>query len=101
VNRADVPDVVFIRGVTPVEGVDLMAAQWDKPRPTNRLADSPGKLCKSFQITRTLYGADLTGDDLFLEDWGIPVDPTSIRTAHRVGINARHAGHDTPLRYYL
>lgn len=101
VNRADIPDVVFIRGVTPVEGVEIMAAQWDEPRAADHLADSPGKLCQSFQITRELYGADLSGDELFLEDWGIGVDPAAIRTGHRVGISSRHAGHDAPLRYYL
>jgi DNA-3-methyladenine glycosylase len=99
VNRADIPDVVFIRGVVPVEGVETMAAQWDKPRPD--LANSPGKLCKSFQITKDLYGADLTADDLFLEDWHLSVDPTQLHTAPRVGINPNHNGHDTPLRLYL
>ena len=101
VNRADVPDVVFIRGVTPVEGIEIMTAQWEKPRTADHLADSPGKLCQSFQITRDLYGADLTGDDLFLEDWGVFVDPTQIQSGRRVGIDARHDGHDTPLRYYV
>lgn len=94
VNRAEVPDVVFIRGVMPVEGLETMTAQWDKPRPAGELANSPGKLCKSFQITTDLYGTDLTGDDLFLEDWGIPVNPAVIRTTKRVGINPRHQGHN-------
>lgn len=95
------PRTAVIRGVVPVEGIETMAAQWDKPRAAEDLANSPGKLCKSFQITRNLYGADLTGDELFLEDWGIPVDPTDIRTTKRVGISARHDGHDAPLRYHL
>ena len=99
VNQADVPDVVFIRGVTPVEGIEIMTAQWDKPR--DHLANSPGKLCQSFQITRDLYGADLTGDDVFLEDWALSVDPAQIQTGQRVGINARHDGHDAPLRHWL
>ena len=81
VNRADVPDVIFIRGTTPVEGVEAMTAEWDKPRGADQLANSPGKLCQSFQITRDLYGADLTGDDLFLEDWGVFVDPAQIQSA--------------------
>ncbi|HET6986802.1 MAG TPA: DNA-3-methyladenine glycosylase, partial [Kribbella sp.] len=101
VNIADVPDVVFIRGVAPVEGVETMAAQWDKPRAAGELANSPGKLCRSFHITKDLYGAELTGDDLFLEDWGLSVDPAQIRTGERVGISDRHDGHDAPLRYYL
>ncbi|MGW6199922.1 DNA-3-methyladenine glycosylase [Kribbella sp. NPDC055110] len=101
VNRADMPDVVFIRGVVPVEGVELMTARWDNPRAVKDLANSPGKLCKSFQITKDLYGADLTGDTLFLEDWGVSVDARSIRKSVRVGISARHDGHDAPLRYHL
>jgi DNA-3-methyladenine glycosylase len=101
VNRADVPDVIFIRGATPVEGVEAMAAEWDKPRGADQLANSPGKLCRSFQITKDLYGADLTGAELFLEDWGISVDPAQVRAAERVGISSRRDGHDRPLRYYL
>jgi len=65
----------------------------------HQFANSPGKLCQSFQITKSLYGADLSGNELSLEDWGITVDPASIRTTERVGINPRHTGHDTPLRY--
>ena len=101
VNQADVPDVIFIRGVTPVEGVQAMTAEWDKPRSTDQLANAPGKLCRSFQITTDLYGADLTGAELFLEDWGISVDPAQVRAAERVGISSRRTGHDRPLRYYM
>ncbi len=101
VNGADVPDVIFIRGATPVEGVEAMTAEWDKERGADQLANSPGKLCRSFQITKDLYGADLTGADLFLEDWGISVDPAQVRAAERVGISSRRDGHDRPLRYYL
>ncbi|MGW6283202.1 DNA-3-methyladenine glycosylase [Kribbella sp. NPDC055071] len=101
VNRAGIPDVVFIRAVVPVEGTETMAAQWDKPRPAKDLTSSPGKLCKSFQITKDLYGADLSADELFLEDWHLPVDPTQIQTTPRVGINPNHHGHDTPLRHHL
>ena len=101
VNRADVPDVIFIRGTTPIEGVEAMTAEWDKPLGADQLANSPGKLCRSFQITKDLYGADLTGAELFLEDWGITVDPAQVRAAERVGISSRRDGHDSPLRYYL
>ena len=93
--------MIFIRGVTPVEGVQAMTAEWDKPRSADQLANAPGKLCRSFQITKDLYGADLTGAELFLEDWGISVDQAQVRAAERVGISSRRDGHDRPLRYYL
>lgn len=101
VNDEGIPDVVFIRGVVPVEGIPQMAAEWAKPRATSTLANSPGKLCKSFAITKEHYGSDLTGDDLFLEDWAIHVAPSRIRTSKRVGIATRHEGFDTALRYHL
>lgn len=70
VNSKDVPDVVFIRAVAPVEGADVMAAQWNNPVETKALANSPGKLCRSFAITTEHYGADLCRYELFLEDLG-------------------------------
>jgi DNA-3-methyladenine glycosylase len=101
VNDEGIPDVVFIRGVVPVEGIQQMAAEWTKPRATSTLANSPGKLCKSFAITKEHYGSDLAGDGLFLEDWAMHVDPAQVRTSKRVGIATRHDGYDTPLRYHL
>ncbi|GAB3434676.1 DNA-3-methyladenine glycosylase [Flindersiella endophytica] len=101
VNLEGIPDVVFVRGVVPLEGVDVMASQWDQPRPANTLANSPGKLCKSFQITRDQYGTDLCGDELFLEDHGVRVAAQQIRTAERVGINKARAGSDRPWRFFV
>ncbi|MER7246360.1 DNA-3-methyladenine glycosylase [Kribbella sp. NPDC000426] len=72
-----------------------------QPHPTTALANSPGKLCKSFQITKALYGADLTGEDLFLDDWGFPVTPPDIHTTTRIDLNPHHDGHATPLRHHL
>lgn len=98
VNREDVPDVVFLRSVVPVDGIEVMAAQWARQMPSTALANSQGKLCKSFAITSERYGADLCGDDLFLEDWGLVVSQERVGTGRRIGINAGRAGHDAPLR---
>lgn len=80
VNREDVPDVVFLRSVVPVDGIEVMAAQWARQMPSTALANSQGKLCKSFAITSERYGADLCGDDLFLEDWGLVVSQERVGT---------------------
>lgn len=101
VHHENVPDVVFVRGIVPVEGTELMAAQWDEPRGAGALANSPGKLCKSLAITTKHYGIDLCGRELFLEDWRLTVPPAAVRTSKRVGISSRHDGHDAPLRHYL
>lgn len=101
VNRENVPDVVFMRGVVPVEGADLMAAKWDNPRDHSALANSPGKLCRSLAITTEHYGVDLCGRELFLEDRGLTVPPDTVQTSKRVGISRQRDGHDAPLRHYL
>ena len=101
VNKKDIPDVVFIRSVVPWQGINLMKKQWDKKVPDSKLANSPGKLCKSFLITKKLYGIDLTGNELFLEDWKIKFPESAIKVSKRVGIRVVHKGHDLPLRFFV
>jgi DNA-3-methyladenine glycosylase len=100
VNNEGVPDVVFVRAMVPIEGVDIMRRQWERNLPPDRLANSPGKLCKSLLITRREYGSDLCDDrGLFLEDRGIAVREDAIRRSARAGINPMRRGHDAPLRF--
>ena len=65
------------------------------------LSNSPGKLCKSFLITKKQYGIDLTGDELFFEDWDVKIPNEAIQTGKRVGISSIHEGFDKPLRYFV
>ena len=46
--------------------------------------NGPGKLTKAMMIDRTLNGADLTGDTLWLEDDGVQVP---YKTSPRIGID--------------
>jgi DNA-3-methyladenine glycosylase len=101
VNAEGIPDVVFVRAVAPLEGLEVMAGRWDKPMAAEALANSPGKLCKSFQISRDHYGADLCGDELYLEDHGVRVAEQRIQSGKRVGINKSRAGFDRQLRFFV
>ena len=101
VNQEEIPDVVFIRGVVPTEGIPIMRKNFGRELPNAaELTNSPGKLCKSFGITRDMYGDDLTADTLWLEDVGIRIDPSLVRKTKRVGINARYQGADAELRFW-
>lgn len=102
VNYKDIPEVVFIRGVLPVEGIDLMKENYNKEISNDReLTNSPGKLCKSFNITKDLYGADLLGNILFLEDRSYKIDLSKVKSGKRVGINKKLEGSESNLRFYL
>ena len=65
-NVAGVPEAVLIRALEPVDGVELMKLRRGK----NNLCDlcsGPGKLSQALGVTKNFYGADLCGDEIFIE----------------------------------
>lgn len=100
VNTIDVPEVVFIRGVRPVEGVDLMLENFGKPV-TNpgQLTATPGNLCKAFGIGLDHYGEPIPGEKLWLEDRGVTVKESAIVKLPRVGIRKSLSGYDSLYRF--
>ncbi|MBD3280697.1 DNA-3-methyladenine glycosylase [Candidatus Dojkabacteria bacterium] len=102
VNRKDIPEVVFIRAVKPVEGIGLMKRNFGKPVKNDKdLVKSPGNLCKSFGITIDLYGEPIPGKKLWLEDTGIQIATDKIKSSERVGINKKLEGSQAKYRYYV
>ena len=59
------PEVVLLRALEPINGIDLMKKRRRTDKPTN-LCSGPGKLCAAMGITKEHYGIDLCGDTLFL-----------------------------------
>ncbi len=101
VNKKNIPEVIFIRAVIPVEGTDIMKQNFGrKVKDSKELTKSPGNLCKSFGISLDLNGSDLTKDTLFIEDRGVIVKPEDIYTDKRVGINNKLTGSQQKLRYF-
>lgn len=101
VNRKNIPEVIFLRAVKPEEGIDIMRKNFGREVKTEMFTKSPGNLCKSFGITEKLYGIDLTGNTLYLEDRRVRVDSRNIQTDQRIGINDKLQGSDRKLRYFL
>ncbi len=66
------PHAVLIRAREPVRGLDLMAQRRRKPPHSRDLTNGPGKLTQALAITGDDYGRDLCGEDLYLEDAGLP-----------------------------
>ena len=65
-NFEEIPDAILIRALQPVEGIDLMIQRRNKNN-LRELCNGPGKLTQAMAITKNHYGADLCGDELFLE----------------------------------
>ena len=63
--------------------------------------NGPGKLCRHFQIDRTLNKNDITGKELWIEDRGIIVKPNRIKSGSRIGVDYAGKYKDKKWRYYV
>lgn len=66
------------------------------------LIDGPGRLCRRFQIDRTLNRADLTqGEGLWFEDRGEPVSRSAVERFPRIGVDYAGVWAAKPWRFRL
>jgi DNA-3-methyladenine glycosylase len=95
----DHPHAILIRGLEPVEGIDIMRARRG-PMKDKNLTSGPGKLCIAMSIDRTLNGEDLVEDRVWIEEYR-SVKPDEIAVGPRVGID--YAGEDAlnPWRFWV
>jgi DNA-3-methyladenine glycosylase len=92
------PHAVLIRALEPIRGLELMARRRRVPATSRELTSGPGKLTQALGITGALYGADLCGDELFLEEPTIP--PGRIARSRRINVDYAGAWADKLWRFY-
>jgi DNA-3-methyladenine glycosylase len=95
-NTQDIPHAVLIRGILPVEGLDIMKMRLQKPLPVRGSGSGPGKVTKLMGIHYSHTGMDLSGDKIWLEDRGLNLE-NKIQTGTRIGVE--YAGQDALLPY--
>src|SRR3982750_320585 len=64
----DSPQVILIRGLEPLEGIDVMAHRRGEMKETN-LTSGPGKLCIALGIDRSFNGEELSGERIWVEEY--------------------------------
>ena len=96
-NVKDVPHAILIRGIKPVEGIDVMLKRVNKTKITERIGIGPGNVSKLLGIHYSQSGESLFGRKIWLEDRGIKILPDKIITGPRIGID--YAGKDALLPY--
>ena len=65
-NQMNYPEVVLIRALQPTVGIELMQRRRQK-KLIRELCNGPGKLSQAMGITKSHYGVDLCGNELFIE----------------------------------
>ena len=98
-NAAEVPHAVLIRAVEPVEGIELMRKRRNG-QPDHNLTNGPGKLCIAMGIDRRLDGADLLGDDVWLEA-SENIGRSRIVSGPRIGIDYAQEWVTKPWRFWI
>ena len=65
-NVENVPEAVLIRALEPTDGIELMKIRRGKKN-LRELCSGPGKLSQALGVTKNFYGADLCGEEIFIE----------------------------------
>ena len=68
-EKKDFPAAVLIRGIKPIEGIEIMQKRRDSKISFSNLANGPGKLCQTFGLTKKENNLDLcTHPHFYLEE---------------------------------
>ncbi len=98
-NMEGVPHAVLIRGVEPLEGIDIMLHRRRKTRLSPALTAGPGALSEALGIKTSHTGLSLLSPQLHIEDRGIIVADADIIASTRVGIAYAAADALRPYRF--
>ena len=84
-NIESYPEAVLIRGIEPIDGIDLMKRRRGTDNLLN-LCSGPGKLCAAMGISKAQNEIDLCGEKLYLLS-GQTVSPECIVSTPRINID--------------
>ncbi len=99
-NLSEIPHAVLVRGLEPLEGLELMR----KRRPgqaDHNLTNGPGKLCLALGIDRQLDDADLLGDRVWIEEGERRIPPSAMAFGPRIGIEYAADWVEKPWRFWI
>lgn len=86
-NRDGLADAVLVRAVEPVDGTGTMLQRRNAERVDPTLTAGPGRLTQALGISTDLYGTDLTGNTIWIEDRNIDIEKNRITAAPRIGVD--------------
>lgn len=102
IGPEEVPLAVLVRGIEPLEGVDIMLRRRQLKEVKPQLGAGPGAAAQALGITRLLNGEDLTqSNQIWIEDRGIKVPAADIASGTRVGVAYAQEDALLPYRFFI
>lgn len=99
-NQIEIPEVVLIRALEPIEGIEIMKKRRNTDKLMN-LCSGPGKLCAAMGIGKEQYGLDLCGDELYIEKPNDFLGKFEIDVSKRINIDYSGEAKDFEWRYTI
>lgn len=97
----DVAQAVLIRSINPTIGVDEILRRRKKIRMDKNLCNGPGKVCQALGITKSHYGMELTGNNIWMEQSAFDLPESQITATPRIGIEYAENDKWLPWRFLL
>ncbi len=91
VSQLENPDVVFVRSIEPLEGLEIMKSRRDySGKDLKRLASGPGKLSKALGITKSDNGISITSNNGMIHIYQDLSYKSKIKTGYRINLGLSH-----------
>lgn len=100
-NINGLADAVLIRAIEPVDGKNKMLERRSRKDITPALTAGPGRLTQALGITTDLYGTDLRGDTIWIEDRSVQITKEKIKAVPRIGVDYAGEHAKRPWRFYI
>ena len=97
---AETPHAVLIRGLEPVEGIDLMLQRRNRSKLDTKLTAGPGSLAKAMGFHKSQSGLSLIGNQIWIEP-APELPEAEIIASPRVGIDYAEEWVDKPWRFWI
>ena len=96
-NEKEIPHVVLIRALEPIQGIDMMLLRTFKKELDFTLTKGPGNVSKALGIMTSHTGMSLFSRELFIGDDGHKIKRSQFVATPRIGVD--YAGKDALLPY--
>jgi DNA-3-methyladenine glycosylase len=87
-NKKDIPHVILIRALEPLEGIAVMLERTGKRTADYSLARGPGNVSRALGMTKAHSGGTLLTGNIYIADDGLKYKKDQIHITKRIGVES-------------